>query len=330
MYSGVIYKCLCITTNKVYIGQTYRNLEDRIKQHIRESFNNNSSSYNYHFHRAIRKYGKENFKWEVIETIQASSLENLQELLNSLEIKYISRYDSYHNGYNSTLGGNSATKDTKEIIAYYENGNILGIYENSKHVSQYFNISQHVVQTVCRRVQKYAVTSFGRIIFRYNGDNYLEKEISEVKRDNRNKKVCSYNLDGILLIQFNTAQEAAKFYEVKTQYISKNCSKKSSFVQCKDDRIIFRYEGQIPTQEELDKASAVQSDCKKCVQAIDSVTGQVLGVFRTMSDAGRTFGTKGNKVSEVCSGKRKTSGTYKGNPVTYEVITYENYSKLTR
>lgn len=49
-----------------------------------------------------------------------------------------------------------------------------------------------------------------------------------------------------------------------------------------------------------------------------------------MSDAGRAFGTKGNKVSEVCSGKRKTSGTYNGNPVTYEIITYEDYSKLIR
>lgn len=331
MHFGIIYKCTCKENGKVYIGQTIQDLKTRMQQHFRESFNSHYISYNYHFHRAIRKYGKDNFEWDVIDKVSSDSYNDLCDILNMLEIKYIKMYNSYHNGYNSTNGGDSATKNSREIVVYQENGAILGTYENSSHVSETFNVSKSVVWQVCGRFQKYAMTSIGRLIFRYKGDNYLESEISEIKQDNRNKKVCAYNLNGVLLMQFNSAQEAARFYEVeKTQYISRNCSKKSSFVQCKDDRVIFRYEGQIPTKEELDKASARQSDCKKCVQATNSVTGEFLGVFRTMSDAGRAFGTKGNKVSEVCSGKRKTSGVHNGNPVTYEIITYEKYSKLIR
>jgi len=48
--------------------------------------------------RAIHKYGKENF---IIEEIEKCN----QELLNEREKYWISFYNSYENGYNSTLGG---------------------------------------------------------------------------------------------------------------------------------------------------------------------------------------------------------------------------------
>lgn len=331
MHIGIIYKCLCLNTNKVYIGQTSRSLEARMKEHIRESFNEYHPSYNYHFHRAIRKYGKQNFEWSILETIRTDNADNLQEVLNSLEIKYIQQYDSYYNGYNSTLGGDSETRNSKEITAYFENGSVFGKYENSKHASQYFNVSQNVIWMICGRFQKYAITRFGRIIFRYENDNYLESEISEIKKDNRNKKVCSYDLKGTLLMQFNTIKEATEFYKVgRSQYISKNCSKKTAFVQCKDQRIIFRYDTEIPTREELFVAQIIKTDCKKCVKAIDFITGNFLGAFKTMSEAAKMFNTKGNKVSEVCSGKRKTSGRCNGHPVIYQIISYDEYEKLTR
>ena len=46
----------------------------------------------------MRKYGLENFKVEVLELCQPDEL-------NEKEIAYIKYYDSYHHGYNSTLGG---------------------------------------------------------------------------------------------------------------------------------------------------------------------------------------------------------------------------------
>ena len=46
----------------------------------------------------MRKYGIENFTFSVIE-------ECSQEQLNEREIYWIEYYDTYKNGYNSTLGG---------------------------------------------------------------------------------------------------------------------------------------------------------------------------------------------------------------------------------
>ena len=107
--TGIIYRAYCVKTNKSYIGQTQRKLQERITQHKSESFNEESPGYLYHFHRAIRKYGFDSFQWEVLETVDCDKAFNLQELLNYLETKYITMYDSYHNGYNSAPGGQTGS-----------------------------------------------------------------------------------------------------------------------------------------------------------------------------------------------------------------------------
>ena len=56
------------------------------------------STYNYLLSRAFRKYGIENFSFEILE-------ECSKEDLDDREIYYISKYDSYFNGYNQTTGG---------------------------------------------------------------------------------------------------------------------------------------------------------------------------------------------------------------------------------
>lgn len=50
--------------------------------------------------RAIKKYGKENFS---IKELEKCSIAELDER----EIYYISLYNSYYKGYNSTKGGKS-------------------------------------------------------------------------------------------------------------------------------------------------------------------------------------------------------------------------------
>lgn len=92
----IIYKATNTLNHKVYIGLTSFTLERRMNAHYWQA---RSSNKNYHFYNAIRKYGWEAFKWEVID--KADSYEDLL----ALEIKYIAEYESFNNGYNSTLGG---------------------------------------------------------------------------------------------------------------------------------------------------------------------------------------------------------------------------------
>lgn len=105
-----IYKITNIINNKVYIGQSIRPIEKRFDRHINDAINNVLDT---HFARAIRKYGKDNFKLELIDTAEN------QEDLNLKEQYWIRYYNSVENGYNETdalfkCGGNTYKSKTKE------------------------------------------------------------------------------------------------------------------------------------------------------------------------------------------------------------------------
>jgi len=92
----IIYRAINTLNGKVYIGLTSLSLEKRKTAHYWQA---RSSTKNYHFYNAIRKYGWDAFEWEEID--KADTYEDLLEL----EIRYIAEYDSFNSGYNSTLGG---------------------------------------------------------------------------------------------------------------------------------------------------------------------------------------------------------------------------------
>jgi group I intron endonuclease len=98
----LIYKATNKINGKSYIGQTIYKLKRRKRRHVSDSLNNNNK--NNYFHRALLKYGKNAFDWEVL-----SEGDFTIELLNELEIHFISLYNTYVNGYNLTRGGSGSS-----------------------------------------------------------------------------------------------------------------------------------------------------------------------------------------------------------------------------
>ena len=94
---GTIYK-LTSPSGKHYIGQTM-NLKDR----KRRFYNPNNFYSGHRLDNAIKKYGVENFKYEILVQITDSDKIKLREKLDELEIFYIKKYNSYKKGYNMTL-----------------------------------------------------------------------------------------------------------------------------------------------------------------------------------------------------------------------------------
>lgn len=93
-----IYKYENKLNGKVYIGQSI-NIETRYTQHLYDSNNlatRNGTGVDF----AIKRYGIENFDFQIIEECPA-------EKLDEREVYWIAYYDSYHNGYNRTPGGSS-------------------------------------------------------------------------------------------------------------------------------------------------------------------------------------------------------------------------------
>lgn len=108
-----VYKITNKINNKVYIGITSKGISARWKEHLY----NAEHDCPFKLHRALRKYGKENFSIELIDFC------NSWEELTEKEKYYIAQYRSTEDefGYNLTEGGDGTfgrkhSEETKEKI----------------------------------------------------------------------------------------------------------------------------------------------------------------------------------------------------------------------
>ena len=110
---GYVYK-FTSPSNKVYIGIT-NDIRRRYAEHKRLS----EQIINRKFYIALRKYGFENFSFEVLERYDVKTKEELYDVLNEREMYYIEKYDSFNNGYNLTKGGDGTRGLEGELNPFY-------------------------------------------------------------------------------------------------------------------------------------------------------------------------------------------------------------------
>lgn len=92
---GYIYKITCLINNKVYIGQTICTIEDRWIKHQRESIGG-KYQLDTKLARALRKYGVDNFKIEIVEQLYECTVKEL----TAREHYWVHYYNSIEEGYN--------------------------------------------------------------------------------------------------------------------------------------------------------------------------------------------------------------------------------------
>lgn len=133
-----IYKIWNDINNKVYIGKTNRSLKTRFHEHCRDSKKDNRN--NRPLYKAMNKYGVENFHIEELE-------ETSRELSSERECYWIGYYNSFHNGYNATKGGDGKPwVDEDEIISLFESG---------KSKAEIRKITKHDVSVIHSVLQDY-------------------------------------------------------------------------------------------------------------------------------------------------------------------------------
>jgi group I intron endonuclease len=124
---GYIY-CFTSPSNKKYYGKTI-NIKKRLIQH------RNTKNTNWYFCRAIKKYGFQNFKFEIIENFK-----NIEkEFLNEREKFWINK-DNTNNedfGYNLTIGGDGTpgykqSEEAKRKIGDFNRGKFVSIEKREK------------------------------------------------------------------------------------------------------------------------------------------------------------------------------------------------------
>ena len=103
----IIYKATNIVNGKVYIGKTKYTLETRKAEHLNKA--KKQTKITKGIHTALKEYGSNNFKWEII--YQCNTIDEL----SPNEIRLIKEYGSYGDGYNLTPGGDGGYTYSDEV-----------------------------------------------------------------------------------------------------------------------------------------------------------------------------------------------------------------------
>lgn len=198
----IIYQAKNKINGKKYIGQTIRSFVQRKYEHIAASKNGCKN----YFHSAIRKYGKENFEWTILE-------ENVlnKKRLDEIEIFYIGYFDTLApNGYNLTIGG-SGEHSTSDL-------SITCIIDDIKYgtvaeAARALNVTIHYVYIRCNDPKI--------INYTYINETALEsKRIHELTKENENKRGRHCMAHGIKYISIRSI---AFTYGISSGTVSKRC-----------------------------------------------------------------------------------------------------------
>lgn len=191
MSFGIIYKITNKVNGHIYIGQTIRTIEERFSEHKRKK-----KSY---ISKALRHYGFENFIIEKIDN------ENNIEELNNKEYYWIKFCNCIHpNGYNLCDGGGNTsnyhhTEESKQKMSNSKKGKYMG--ENNPFFGKTHSDDIKLLLSKQRKGRK------------------LTEEWKKNVGIASQRKVINLDTKEI----FNSINNAAKKYNLKSTHISRVC-----------------------------------------------------------------------------------------------------------
>ena len=302
---GYIYLITNTINNKQYVGQTTRTIKERFRQHCYDSKKNIFN--NMYLHRAMKKYGFENFHVEEILNCQADTKNELKNLLNKYEIEYIAKYNTLSPcGYNLSPGGDLPTEYLMVKVDEYDlKGNFIITHNSLKDAMNSMNTSSN--KSIVKCCQGKTTFAYQRV-WRYHGDPFDLYELPDEKiaiRDHKKAPVSQYSKSGEFIQEYESASDAIRHLdEDKTvSHILEYCMGKSSTAY----GYIWRYkEDNFTTNYREDKRS---SKCRKY-----DLDGNYIATYNSINDACLSIGkdpkTANSSIAACCRNRTKTSYGY--------------------
>lgn len=182
-----IYKITNLLNQKSYIGKS-SDIEKRWKYHkIRY---NDAKEYNKPLYRAFRKYGLNNFSFEIIEEIKT----DYEKQCDEKERYWIEYYNSYGaNGYNETLGGDGGITVLDPRTTYGKITTDEVIYLRKRYVESKYPASYIWEKEFKEKISK---RGFQAIWLGENAKNIMPEVFTQ---DNKNKQLkLSRAYEGVL------------------------------------------------------------------------------------------------------------------------------------
>lgn len=298
-----IYKITSNDTGKCYIGQSI-DIENRWLQHIctaKYEIDNNK------FYNAIRKYGYENFTYEVIE-----ECDKAQEVLDDRERYWIEYYNSYYDGYNSTKGGQSKAwiYDPEIIRKMWDDGFTTG------EIRQILGCGK---STVNNRLQGYkdfnTYTSHKRSCgsgakFR----EFLQQSEKQKRFFGETITIHQYDLLGNYIASYNSLEDAAKAINGACPENIGQCFRGEHL-----HRTAYGYQWSKEKVDKMPMTSTAQGTLVHCI------TTDMY--FPSVPEATKWCGLKStSNIKDCCRGLVKSAGKH---PITGEKLKWEYIKDIT-
>lgn len=188
----------CITNllnGKQYVGQTSKTLEERYKNHKRDY--KRTRNYGRSLYDAMREFGIENFKIELLEECD-------MDKRTEREIYWIDKLDTFHNGYNDTMGGNGKP--------YVDKTAVISLYSETKNIKRTAHELGYSIDSV-------------RNVLREAG--ILIKTSQAIALEQQSKSVAMIDKNSLEVLEtFVSARKAATFL-VENNITTSNISKQN-------------------------------------------------------------------------------------------------------
>ena len=272
---GFIYKIINKINNKIYIGQTCRDLQTRWREHKSRA----TCEYSSYLYNAMTKYGAENFIIEPIEEVQT-------DLLDEKEIYWIAFYDSNNSkvGYNLTMGGQGKKN--------YRADKIRELWDCGNSVGEIVKILQCDKSTVREALLSHETYS-------------VHESLS--RRKALRKGVNKYSLDGNFIQHFNSILEAANYDKNMASGIGGCCNRKHQQAYGYQ----WRFEEDAPPKALANIKFGKRAIQQISTEGIELQLFQSAADAARAVAPGRNVNSASSQIIQVCKGNRQTAYGYK-------------------
>lgn len=278
-----IYKIENKINGKIYIGQSIE-IERRWQKHL-------VANDDFVIHRALKKYGKENFDFSIIE--ECNSLE-----LNNKEKYWIDYYNSLiPNGYNMIPGGAQelGLAKGKPVQQYDLKGNFIAEYPSAHQADYATGINYSSICACCRGEKLYTK----QYQWKYLNS---EKKIIDISQDIKVQSetpIWQYDLNENFIREYKNFNEAAMSISSSKSALC-NCLKGKSS-SCAGYKWSY-------ANSPILKRSKKSWNGKKIGQF--DKENNLIEIYNSAVEAYQKTGISNTSIGKVCNGKAKTAGDF--------------------
>ena len=294
-----IYCVTNLINNKKYIGQSIK-IESRWKEHRKNPFNPKNRNYNCYFYQAIRKYGIENFKFEVLEECKIEELDEREKYWISF---YQTFPPSLGKGYNLYPGGDgNYPKLTNEQVI--EIINLLKQHELSYiKISTLYGVNKSLIGEI-NLGHAYAQIGIEYPIRKdFKGIKKLKFRDFTLNPHPSKKLIPSYKELFTSFYELRNAEKVAQKYNISTMLLKKWCREYGINAQRKKE-YIEKYE-----VEFLGKEPKKINHFKK-VKQLNPKTNEIIKIWNNKTEIAKYYGVSSTCIDNVVKKHNLYKGSY--------------------